>query len=64
MNLGYVAWRNMISKPLNMALNLLLITFSVSLVTFTLQMDRQLHEQLDRNIAPVDMVVGAKGSPL
>lgn len=64
MKLGYLAYRNMISKPWNLVLNLLLLVLSVSLVLFILQLTQQLNKQLDKNIAPVDMVVGAKGSPL
>ena len=47
-----------------MVLSLLLLVLSVSLVTFILQLSQQLNGQMDKNIAPVDMVVGAKGSPL
>jgi putative ABC transport system permease protein len=54
----------MVSKPLNLILSLLLLVLSVSLVTYVLQLSKQLNGQLDKNIAPVDMVVGAKGSPL
>ncbi|MGD1946143.1 MAG: ABC transporter permease [Croceivirga sp.] len=54
----------MISKPLNMVLSLLLLVLSVSLVTFVLQLSEQLNGQMGKNITPVDMVVGAKGSPL
>ncbi|RNC90154.1 MAG: ABC transporter permease [Allomuricauda sp.] len=64
MKLGYLAYRNMISKPLNLVLSLLLLVLSVSLVTYVLQLSNQLNGQLNKNIAPVDMVVGAKGSPL
>lgn len=64
MNLLYLAYRNMVSKPLNMVLSLVLLVLSVSLVTFVLQLGKQLNGQMDKNIAPVDMVVGAKGSPL
>ncbi len=64
MNLVYLAYRNMISKPLNLVLSLLLLVLSVSLVTFILQLSQQLNGQIDKNIGPVDMVVGAKGSPL
>ncbi|MEO0571653.1 MAG: FtsX-like permease family protein [Bacteroidota bacterium] len=64
MKLGFVAYKNMISKPLNMVLSLLLLVLSVSLVTFVLQLSKQLNGQMDKNINPVDMVVGAKGSPL
>ncbi|MFP2995229.1 FtsX-like permease family protein [Spongiivirga sp. MCCC 1A20706] len=64
MKLGYLAFKNMVSKPLNLALSLLLLSLSVSLVTFVLQLSRQVGGQLNKNIAPFDMVVGAKGSPL
>ena len=64
MKLGYLAFKNMVSKPLNLLLSLLLLLLSVSLVTFVLQLSQQLDRQLSKNIEPFDMVVGAKGSPL
>ncbi len=64
MRLWFIAYKNMISKPLNMVLSLLLLVLSVSLVTFVLQLSEQLNGQMSKNITPVDMVVGAKGSPL
>ena len=64
MRLFYLAYRNMVSKPLNLLLSMLLLTLSISLVTFVLQLSEQMGSQLQKNIAPFDMVVGAKGSPL
>jgi len=64
MKLVYLAYRNMVSKPLNLILSLMLLLLSVSLVTFALQLSQQLDNKLNKNIAPFDMVVGAKGSPL
>lgn len=64
MNLLYIAYRNMVSKPLSMVLSLVLLVLSVSLVTFILQLSQQINGQMAQNIGPVDMVVGAKGSPL
>ena len=64
MKLGYLAYKNMVSKPLNLILSLMLLLLSVALVTFALQMSQQLDQQLNKNIKPFDMVVGAKGSPL
>lgn len=54
----------MVSKPLNLVLSLLLLLLSVALVTFSLELSEQMRGQLDKNIKPIDMVVGAKGSPL
>ena len=64
MRLFYLAYRNLISKPLNLLLSLLLLSLSMSLVTFVLQLSEQMGGQLQKNIDPFDMVVGAKGSPL
>lgn len=54
----------MVSKPLNLLLSLLLLLLSIALVTFSIEVSKQMQGQLDKNIAPYDMVVGAKGSPL
>ena len=64
MRMIYLAFRNMISKPLNLLLSMLLLSLSISLVTFVLQLSDQMGGQLEKNITPFDMVVGAKGSPL
>ena len=54
----------MVSKPMNLVFNLLLLVLSVSLVSFILELSKQVNGQLEKNIAPVDLVIGAKGSPL
>ena len=64
MRLEYLAFRNMIAKPMSLLFNILLLVLSISLVTFILQLSQQINGQLEKNIAPVDMVIGAKGSPL
>ncbi|SEB35789.1 putative ABC transport system permease protein [Tenacibaculum sp. MAR_2009_124] len=64
MKIGYLAYKNLVSKPFNLLLSLMLLVLSVSLVTFVLQLSKQVGGQLSKNITPFDMVVGAKGSPL
>jgi len=64
MNLVKLSYKNLVSKPLNMLLSLLLLVLSIALVTLVLQLSTQVQGNLDKNIKPVDMVVGAKGSPL
>ncbi len=64
MNLGYLAYRNMVSKPLGTLMSVFLLMLSVALVTFAVQLDEQVEGQLNKNVAPFNMVVGAKGSPL
>ncbi len=60
----YLAYKNLISKPLNTLLSTLLLMLSISLVTFVLQIKNQLNQHLENNSKPFDMVIGAKGSPL
>ena len=64
MRLEFLVYRNMVSKPMNLVFNLLLLVLSVSLVSFILELSKQINGQLEKNIAPVDLVIGAKGSPL
>lgn len=60
----FIAYKNLISKPLNTILSISLLLLSISLATFVLQIRNQLDNQLNKNIKPFDMVIGAKGSPL
>ncbi|MEZ4886057.1 MAG: ABC transporter permease [Chitinophagales bacterium] len=64
MNLIKLSWSNLRAKPLNTFLSLLLLTLGVALVSMLLILNKQLDEQFKRNISGIDMVVGAKGSPL
>ncbi|WP_299255571.1 FtsX-like permease family protein [uncultured Aquimarina sp.] len=45
-------------------LSILLLTLSILLATFVLQINKQLNRHLEKNSKPFDMVIGAKGSPL
>lgn len=60
----HLAYKNLISKPLNTFLSILLLLLSISLATFVLQIRKQLNQYLESNSKPFDMVIGAKGSPL
>ncbi|MBP7339673.1 FtsX-like permease family protein [Niveispirillum sp.] len=51
-------------RPLTTALNLLLLALGVALIAFLLLLERGLENRLSRDVAGIDMVVGAKGSPL
>ena len=64
MNLGKLAWKNLRSKPLNMLLNLLLFGLGVGLVVFLLLINHQVNQNFEKNLAGIDLVVGAKGSPM
>jgi len=60
----YLAYKNLIHKPLNTFLSVLLLLLSISLATFVLQVKNQLSRHLENNSKSFDMVIGAKGSPL
>lgn len=51
-------------RPLTTVLNLLLLALGVGVIAFLLLLERGLENRLSRDVAGIDMVVGAKGSPL
>lgn len=59
-----LSWKNIWSKPLNAALNIMLIAFGTSILTILLLASSQLEDKLTKNAKDIDLVVGAKGSPL
>lgn len=58
------AWRYLWSRPLGAALNLLLLSLGLASITFLLLVGAQLSRAFDRDLAGIDVVVGAKGSPM
>ena len=64
MNWLYIAWRNLGLKKLQTALSLVLLAFGVGLVSLLMLTEKQLTDTFDRNIRDIDLVLGAKGSPL
>ena len=52
------------SRPLLTALNVAMLALGVATITFLLLVTHQAEERLARDAKPVDLVVGAKGSPL
>ncbi|MEM6964647.1 MAG: FtsX-like permease family protein [Bacteroidota bacterium] len=59
-----IAWKNIIHKPLNTALCISLLTFGVGIISLLLLMQHQLEQKFSRDLNNIDLVVGAKGSPL
>ena len=51
-------------RPLTTALNVLLLAISVAMLVLLLQFSTQAAERFERDAEGVDLVVGAKGSPL
>ena len=63
MSILKIAWRNLWVFPLSTFLSMLLTTLGVGLIAFVLLLNTQLKEQFDRNLADIDLVIGAKGRP-
>lgn len=59
-----ISWKSLWSKPLSSALNIMLIAFGTGILTILLLASNQIAQKLDNNSKDIDLVVGAKGSPL
>lgn len=64
MNIVQLSWKNLINKPLSMLLSLILFALGVGLISLIMLLNDQLDRQFARNIEGINMVLGAKGSPL
>ena len=64
MNLFVLSWQYIRAKPLNTALNVLLLAFGIAIIVVLLSLSRQVQDKLTNNSRGIDLVVGAKGSPL
>lgn len=64
MNLLALSWKNLLSKPLSLLLSLVLFALGVGLISLLLLVNRQLEEKFEKNLAGINLVIGAKGSPL
>jgi putative ABC transport system permease protein len=53
-----------LKEKANSFLSALLMTLGIGIISLLLLLNKQLDEQFRRNIKGIDMVVGAKGSPL
>ncbi|RZK80830.1 MAG: FtsX-like permease family protein [Pedobacter sp.] len=59
-----ISWKSVWSKPLSAALNIMLIAFGTGILTLLLLASTQISQKLENNSKDIDLVVGAKGSPL
>ncbi len=58
------AWRFLWSRPLSAGLNLLLLSLGLGSLSFVLLAGHQIDRAFERDLAGIDVVVGAKGSPM
>ncbi|GGG94707.1 peptide ABC transporter permease [Parapedobacter pyrenivorans] len=59
-----IAWKNIRQNPATSILGILLTAFGTGILCVLLLTSHQLEEQLDNNSRGIDLVVGAKGSPI
>jgi len=64
MNIAKLALKNILHRPLNLLLSLILFGLGIGLMNFLLLLNTQLKDKFDKNLADIDLVIGAKGSPL
>jgi putative ABC transport system permease protein len=63
-NLGSIAFAYARRSPLTTLLNVALLTLGVATIVLLILLARQLDDHLQRDARGIDLVVGAKGSPL
>ncbi len=59
-----LAWRHAWARPLDAALNVLLLALGVGTICLVLLFSSQVEKRLLRDAEGIDLVVGAKGSPM
>ena len=64
MNILHLSLKNILNKPLTLVLNLVLFSLGVGLISLLLLVNVQLEDKFQKNFAGIDLVIGAKGSPL
>ena len=64
MNLATVSFAYLRARALNTALNVLLLALGIATITLLLLTTSQLEDRMQRDARGIDLVVGAKGSPM
>lgn len=64
MNLFKLSWKYLIFRPLSTGLNVLLLAMGLAIIIVLLLMQNQFEKKMTQDAAGIDLVVGAKGSPL
>ena len=59
-----LSWRYLWSRPLATGLNLALLALGLAAITFLTLASQQIDRAFERDLAGIDVVVGAKGSPM
>ncbi len=64
MNIWKISFKNIKSKPLYTLLSVFMLSLSIALLLGIQQLKSSFEYQMENNLGDIDLVVGAKGSPL
>lgn len=64
MNLFKISWKYLTFRPLSTGLNIFLLALGLAIITVLLLIQDQFEKKMNQDAAGIDLVVGAKGSPL
>ena len=64
MNMLTLSWKYLTAKPFNTLLNILLLALGLSILTVLILLQQQFEDKMTKDAQGIDLVVGAKGSPL
>ncbi|MGM0945991.1 MAG: ABC transporter permease [Bacteroidota bacterium] len=64
MNIFKLSWKYLTFKPLSTGLNMLLLALGLAIITVLLLIQDQFEKKMTQDAEGIDLVVGAKGSPL
>jgi putative ABC transport system permease protein len=63
-NIFKLSIKNIFNKPLSSTISLALLILGIGIISLLLQLNSLIKNQMNNNLKGIDMVVGAKGSPL
>lgn len=64
MNLFKLSWKYLTFRPLSTGLNIFLLALGLAIITVLILIQDQFEKKMNQDAAGIDLVVGAKGSPL
>jgi putative ABC transport system permease protein len=64
MNLFKISWKYLTFHPLSTCLNIVLLALGLAIITVLLLIQDQFEKKMNQDAEGIDLVVGAKGSPL
>lgn len=64
MNIILLVWNYLKAKPLNTVLNSILLALGIAVIIVLLLVSNQIDQKISENARGIDLVVGAKGSPM